>query len=86
VPNVGGARYDAAPPGDLATLSGREIEILGLLATGLSNRGIADRLGITPRTVEAHLTSAFLKLGLVDETHVNRRVLAVLTYLGQPTS
>jgi hypothetical protein len=48
---------------------------------GLSNRALAARLFVTERTVEAHITSIFGKLGLVDEPGVHRRVLAVLTYL-----
>lgn len=86
MPALESVRSDVAPTGDVARLSGRETEILALLAAGLSNRGIADRLGITDRTVEAHVTSAFLKLGLAEEAHVNRRVLATLAYLGwQPS-
>ena len=49
---------------------------------GLSNRGIAEALGITDRTVEAHLTSAILELGVTQEVHSNRRVLAALVHLG----
>jgi DNA-binding NarL/FixJ family response regulator len=65
----------------LAQLSDREREVLGLLTEGLSNRALAARLFVTERTVEAHITSIFGKLGLVDEPGVHRRVLAVLTYL-----
>ena len=65
----------------LAELSGREREVLELIAEGMSNRAIAGRLFVTERTVEAHITSIFGKLGLVDEPGVHRRVLAVLTYL-----
>jgi DNA-binding NarL/FixJ family response regulator len=49
-------------------LSGREREVLGLLATGLANKQIARRLGIAERTVKAHLTSIFQQLGVTDRT------------------
>jgi DNA-binding NarL/FixJ family response regulator len=49
-------------------LSGREREVLDLLATGLANKQIARRLGITERTVKAHLTSIFQQLGVTDRT------------------
>lgn len=65
----------------LAALTEREREVLGLLAEGLSNRALATRLRVTERTVEAHITAVFAKLGLVDEPGVHRRVLAVLTCL-----
>ena len=65
----------------LATLTEREREVLALLTEGLSNQALAGRLHVTERTVEAHITSIFAKLGLVDEPGVHRRVLAVLTYL-----
>ena len=65
----------------LAALSDREREVLALVTEGLSNRALAARLYVTERTVEAHITSIFGKLGLVDEPGVHRRVLAVLTYL-----
>ena len=65
----------------LHALTEREREVLGLLAEGLSNRALATRLRVTERTVEAHITAVFAKLGLVDEPGVHRRVLAVLTCL-----
>ena len=49
-------------------LSPREEEVLRLLATGLANKQIARRLGITERTVKAHLTSVFQQLGVTDRT------------------
>ena len=49
-------------------LSQREREVLGLLATGLANKQIARRLGITERTVKAHLTRVFQQLGVTDRT------------------
>lgn len=64
----------------LDELSERESVVLGLVAEGLSNTAIASRLVVSERTVEAHIRSVFLKLGLPDEG-TNRRVLAVLAYL-----
>lgn len=76
-------RRRAADPVD--HLSGREREVLGLVAEGLSNRAIAARLFITERTVEAHVTQTFLKLGLAEDPSSHRRVLAVLAYLRHET-
>ncbi|WP_433214918.1 LuxR C-terminal-related transcriptional regulator [Microtetraspora malaysiensis] len=69
------------PPGPLTRLSPREREVLALVAEGRSNQGIADRLGLTPKTVEGHLRGIFGKLGLADDVADNRRVLAVLRHL-----
>jgi DNA-binding NarL/FixJ family response regulator len=65
----------------LAELTDREREVLGLIGEGLSNKGIAHRLFITERTVEAHVKQIFLKLGLAADPESHRRVLAVLAYL-----
>lgn len=65
----------------LATLSHREHEVLGLVAEGLSNKAIADRLHVAARTVEAHVTQIFLKLGVDTSPDSHRRVLAVLSFL-----
>ncbi len=62
-------------------LSERATQVLGLVAEGLSNHGIAGRLHITERTVESHITKSFLQLGLTDAAGSHRRVLAVLAYL-----
>ena len=71
----------AEASGALAELTGREREVLDLLAQGLSNRAIAERLVVTGRTVETHIGQIFLKLGLREEGQEHRRVAAVLTYL-----
>ena len=65
----------------LAELTPREREILVLMAEGRSNQGIADRLVITLRAVERHVSTIFGKLGLPSTGTESRRVLAVLLYL-----
>jgi DNA-binding NarL/FixJ family response regulator len=65
----------------LDELTTREREILGMMAEGLSNQGIADRLGIEPKTIEGHVGHIFSKLGLEPTDDSHRRVLAVLTWL-----
>ena len=68
--------------GTLAALSPREREVLALMAEGRSNAAIAQRLVITERAVAKHTASIFLKLDLQPSDDDNRRVLAVLAYLG----
>src|SRR5438270_2110262 len=65
----------------LASLTGREREVLGLISEGMSNKAIAARLVITERTIEAHVTQIFQKLALPESPDQHRRVLAVLTFL-----
>ena len=66
----------------LAELTTRELEVLTLIAEGRTDRGIAQALYVTPKTVEAHVRSIFRKLDLpADATMENRRVHAVLTFL-----
>lgn len=67
----------------VSALSPREREVLGLMAEGRSNAAIAQRLVITERAVAKHTASIFLRLGLQQSEDDNRRVLAVLAYLGR---
>jgi len=67
--------------GPLDALTPREREVLQLIAEGLSNPAIADRMGITLRSAEKHVSRVFSKLGLPDTGSENRRVLAVLHLL-----
>jgi DNA-binding NarL/FixJ family response regulator len=71
------ARRDDA----LEELSPREREVLGLMAEGRTNAGIARRLWLTEKTVETHVRAILMKLGLTVNDENHRRVLAVLTYL-----
>jgi DNA-binding NarL/FixJ family response regulator len=66
----------------LEDLTPRESEVLGLMAEGHTNAAIAERLVVTHGAVEKHVRNVFLKLGLPQTDQQNRRVLAVLTYLG----
>jgi DNA-binding NarL/FixJ family response regulator len=63
-------------------LSKREREVVALLAEGLSNTGIAKRLWLSERTIEVHVRNIMDKLDLTEHHDLNRRVVAVLTYLG----
>ena len=67
---------------ELDRLTPREREVLGLMAEGLSNGGIAEQLVISLGAVEKHISNVFTKLDLDPEATSHRRVLAVLTYLG----
>jgi DNA-binding NarL/FixJ family response regulator len=65
----------------LDELTPREREVLALMAEGLTDRGIAERLYLTPNTVETHIRHILAKLGLPAGPADNRRVHAVLAYL-----
>jgi DNA-binding NarL/FixJ family response regulator len=65
----------------IADLSPRELEVLELMAEGLSNSAIAARMFLTDRGVEKHVTSIFQKLRLPVATDTHRRVLAVIAFL-----
>jgi DNA-binding NarL/FixJ family response regulator len=65
----------------LATLTGREREVLSQMATGKNNAAIAATLFLTDRAVEKHINLMFHKLGLSEELDVHRRVMAVLAFL-----
>jgi len=65
----------------LEELTPREREVLGLMAEGRSNRGICEKLFVSPKTVETHVNSIFLKLNLAPAPDDHRRVLAVLAFL-----
>jgi DNA-binding NarL/FixJ family response regulator len=65
----------------LDQLTRREREVLVLMAEGLTDRGISERLFVTPKTTETHIRHIFRKLGIPATPAHNRRVYAVLTYL-----
>ena len=71
-------RRDSGP---FNQLTSREREVLALMAEGHSNQGICDRLFLSPKTIEAHISQIFSKLGLRDTLGYHRRVLAVLAFL-----
>jgi DNA-binding NarL/FixJ family response regulator len=66
----------------LGELTPREREVLALMAEGRSNAAIAAALVVGPGAVEKHINNIFMKLGLTPAEQDNRRVLAVLRYLG----
>ncbi|MGW6929148.1 response regulator transcription factor [Lentzea sp. NPDC054927] len=65
----------------LATLSSRELEVLGLVAQGYTNAAIAEQLVVSEAAVNKHVGNIFTKLGFTPGDDRNRRVLATLTYL-----
>jgi DNA-binding NarL/FixJ family response regulator len=79
-------RLVEVPPGradsPIASLTERELDVLRLMAEGRTNSAIAKELFVSPKVVEKHIASIFVKLGLPgDQTVHHRRVLAVLAYL-----
>jgi DNA-binding NarL/FixJ family response regulator len=67
--------------GPLKALSARESEVLALVAEGRSNKAIGERLELSQRGVQKHISAVFAKLGLAADEDDNRRILAVLEYL-----
>jgi DNA-binding NarL/FixJ family response regulator len=81
-PTVVGRMLGRRPASDpVAHLSPRERDVLGAMAEGKSNRGIAEELVVSEAAVEKHVTRIFHKLGLGPTPTEHRRVLAVLKYL-----
>ena len=76
-----GRRREVDP---LEELTPREREVLTLMAEGRSNRAVGERLHLSPKTVEAHVSAIFSKLGIDDTSDDNRRVLSVLAWLRRP--
>jgi DNA-binding NarL/FixJ family response regulator len=74
---------NAGPQSPLRRLSPREREVIGLMAEGRSNAAIAQRLVVTERAIAKHTAAIFGKLDLQPSDDDNRRVLAVLAYLGE---
>lgn len=69
------------PSDRLATLTRREREVLALIAAGASNEGIRDALVVSPKTVETHVTSIFMKLEVRRGTRTHPRVMAARMWL-----
>jgi len=74
----------APPARPLGLLTGREREVLALMAEGCSNTGICERLTLSAKTVEGHMRNIFMKLAADESADDHRRVLAVLSYLRSP--
>jgi DNA-binding NarL/FixJ family response regulator len=80
-PTIVARLVDRGRDGPLGELTDREREVLALMAEGHSNSGIAGKLFLSQKTVEAHIRQIFLKLGVRETPDYHRRVLAVLTFL-----
>jgi DNA-binding NarL/FixJ family response regulator len=80
-PDVVSALLPAGVHEPFAHLTQRERDVLTLMAEGLSDQGIADRLSVALTTVGTHTGNVFRKLGITEKASSNRRVNAVLTYL-----
>ena len=79
--SAGGALAGAAQPGAVASLTARERDVLGLIAEGASNQAIAARLHLSAKTIEAHISAIFTKLGLEPSSDQHRRVQAAVRFL-----
>jgi DNA-binding NarL/FixJ family response regulator len=79
---------DDAAKSPLRQLTAREHDVLGAMAEGKNNAGVAAALHLSESAVEKHVSSIFLKLGVQEDSQISRRVAAVLTYLQDesPTS
>ena len=73
------SREDAA----VDRLTGRQRQVLALVAEGRSNAAIAEKLGVTERAIVQHASNIYAQLGLRDDADAHRRVLAVLRYLAR---
>lgn len=71
------------PKSPVAELTDREREVLAEMAQGRTNAAIAESLFLSERAIEKHINSIFTKLGLLPEKETNRRVRAVLMFLGE---
>jgi DNA-binding NarL/FixJ family response regulator len=80
-PEVVAQLFSRRKDGPLQGLSPRELEVLGLMAEGRSNAGIAEALVLTVGAVEKHIANILMKLRLPPSESDHRRVLAVLAYL-----
>ena len=78
---AGGSALDPEVVSRMVGLTPREREVLELMAQGLSNKAICDKLVLSERAVERHITGVLSKLGIPATGHEHRRVLAVLAYL-----
>jgi DNA-binding NarL/FixJ family response regulator len=85
-PEVVAQLFSAGKRGPLEQLTAREREVLGLMAEGRSNAGIAEALVLTVGAVEKHIANIFMKLRLPPSDTDHRRVLAVITYLQEESS
>ncbi|GAA1640605.1 response regulator transcription factor [Actinoplanes couchii] len=78
---VGQLLSRSRPDSPVSRLSARERDVLGLMAEGLGNAAIAEKLFVTDGAVHKHIRSIFAKLGLSPDDRADRRVTAVLHYL-----
>ncbi len=83
IPDSQGQRSTPWGIGGVIIAGCRGLQVLGLMAEGRSNAAIGQRLFVTERAVATHTASIFLKLGLQPSDDDNRRVLAVLAFLGR---